>query len=120
MHNEITCVFSLEVQPGKFDEFKQLVAQIVSLASAESGTIMYEYSASPDGNTAHIVERYRDSRAIVEHVEQTFGPYAERFLSLVQVKGLVVYGNPDTGARQKLNAFAPIYLTQFDGFKRWD
>ncbi|MFM0313014.1 antibiotic biosynthesis monooxygenase [Paraburkholderia sp. RL17-383-BIF-A] len=120
MHNEITCVFSLEVKAGRFEQFKQLIAEIVPLAKAEPGTIMYEYSSSADGNVVHIVERYRNSRAITEHVELTFAPYAERFLSLVTVKALTVYGDPDQAARQKLDAFGPSYLVQFDGFKRWD
>ena len=120
MHNEITCVFSLEVKPGRFKEFKELIAEIVRLASAEPGTIMYEYSSSADGDIVHIIERYRNSRAIVDHVELTFGPFAERFLSLVTVKALTVHGDPDTAAREKLDAFSPVYLVLFDGFKRWD
>jgi quinol monooxygenase YgiN len=118
MADDLYWIFTLKVQPGRFQEFRALVAQIVADSAREPGTLAYQYSACADENTVHIFERYRDSDAFVQHVEQTFGAYAERFLALVTVTSLVVYGNPDANARRALDSFGAAYMTLFDGFAR--
>ena len=79
---------------------------------------MYEYSVSSDENTVHIFERYRDDATLISHVEETFSPFAERFLSLVDMKSLVVYGKPTGKARDILDGFGAVYFTPFDGLTR--
>jgi quinol monooxygenase YgiN len=118
MDKDLFWLFTLDVKPGKFDEFKQLVADIVTSTKQEPGTLAYQYAASVDQSTVHIYERYRDSEAFVAHVEQTFTGYAERFLSFVSVRSLVVYGTPNARARQALDAFNATYMNLFDGFTR--
>lgn len=118
MADDLYWVFTLNVQPGRFHEFRALVAQIVADSAKEPGTLAYQYSVSADEKTVHIFERYRDSEAFVQHVEQTFGAYAERFLSLVTVASLVVYGSPNADARRALDDFGAVYMTLFDGFAR--
>ena len=119
MHSEITCLFALDVKPGMFEAFKHLIAKIVPVVSNEPGTILYEYSADAKGEKAFIVERYKDSAAIVSHVDESFGPFAEEFLSLVDITSLIVQGSPSADARQRLDAFTPLYMTPFDGCKKW-
>lgn len=116
MDNDLFWLFTLDVKPGKFEQFKGLVADIVASTQQEPGTLAYQYAVSEDQRTVHIYERYRDSAAFVVHVEQTFAGYAARFLSLVSVRSLVVYGNPNAGARQALDTFNATYMNLFDGF----
>lgn len=118
MADDLYWIFTLKVQPGRFPEFRSLVAQIVADSAREPGTLAYQYSVSADENTVHIYERYRDSDAFVQHVERTFSIYAERFLALVAVTSLVVYGNPDATARRALDSFGAVYMKLFDGFAR--
>ena len=118
MDKELFWVFTLGVKPGKFTEFKHLVSSIVAATRNEPGTLAYQYAVSDDQRTVHIYERYRDSEAFVVHVAQTFSGYAERFLSLVSVESLVVYGAPNVQARQALDTFNATYMTLFDGFSR--
>ena len=118
VNNDLFWIFTLAVKPGKFADFKALVAQIVKASSHEPGTIAYQYSANQEKTVVHIYERYRDSEAFVSHVNQTFGAYAERFLSFVDVAGLVVYGEPNAVARKALDAFNASYMNLFDGFSR--
>jgi quinol monooxygenase YgiN len=118
MVDDLYWVFTLHVKPGKFPEFRALVADIVAASYQEPGTLAYQYSVSANETTVHIFERYRDSDAFVAHVEQTFAPQAERFLQLVNVVSLVVYGNPNAAARKALNSFNATYMTLFDGFAR--
>ena len=118
MVEDLYWVFTLNVKPGRFEEFRALVADIVAASREEPGTLAYQYSVNADETTVHIFERYRDSDAFVAHVEQTFGGYAERFLSMVTIASLVVYGNPNAAARKALDSFNASYMTLFDGFAR--
>ena len=118
MVDDLYWVFTLDVKPGKFQEFRTLVADIVAASHKEPGTLASQYSVNADETVVHIFERYRDSDAFVAHVDQTFGPQAERFLSLVTVASLVVYGNPNAAARKALDSFDAAYMTLFDGFAR--
>lgn len=118
MADDLYWVFTLDVKPGRFAEFRALVADIVAASHEEPGTLAYQYSVNADETMVHIFERYRDSAAFVSHVEQTFGAFAERFLSMVTVASLVVYGNPDAAARKALDGFNASYMTLFDGFAR--
>jgi autoinducer 2-degrading protein len=118
LDKEFTSLFTLDVKPGQFTAFKALVAQIVAATSEEPGVLTYQYSVSADSQTAHILERYANSAAFVSHVEGTFAGFAERFLSFVSVRSLVIHGDPDGAARKGLDAFGAIYMTRLDGFSR--
>lgn len=65
----------------------------------------------------HIIERYR-TKGLLPHVEQTFAPFAERFLKLATIKKLFVYGDTTPEIRAKLDGFGAEYLTPFAGFSR--
>jgi autoinducer 2-degrading protein len=118
MGDELFWLFTLDVKPGKFDEFKSLVADIVASTLKEPGTLAYQYAVTEDKRSVHIYERYRDSEAFVVHVEQNFAGYADRFHSMVTVRSLVVYGEPNAKARAALDTFNATYMTLFDGFTR--
>lgn len=117
MKDEVISVFTLSLDPANFPEFKQLVSRIVAATSAEPGTLMYQYSVNDDYTIAHIIERYRED-AVVTHIDDTFAPFAEKFLELVKIIGLVVYGSPDEETRKRLDAFGAVYMHSFDGFTR--
>jgi quinol monooxygenase YgiN len=117
MHPTISCVFALAIKPEQFPEFKALIAQIVAATAEEPGTLIYEYSINDDHSTAHILERY-NADAVVSHVDNTFAPFGQRFLDLVTITSLVVYGTPDEHVRKRLDPFGAVYMTPFDGFSR--
>jgi quinol monooxygenase YgiN len=118
MREAISWVVTVTVTPGQFAAFKQVVAPLVAATKEEPGALAYEYNVSDDESTVHIFERYRDSNAVVAHVEQTFAQFAERFLALATVTGFVVYGSPNAEARKILDGFGAVYMTPFDGFTR--
>ncbi len=117
MHPYISCLFTLAVKSAEFAEFKALIATIVTATRTEPGTLVYEYSASEDTSTVHILERY-NADAVVSHVDTTFAPFGQRFLELCTITSLVVYGTPDAEIRKRLDPFGAVYMTPFDGFSR--
>ncbi len=117
MKDEVISIFTLRLAPENFTEFKALVAKIVAATSKEPGTLMYQYSVNDAHTEAHIIERYR-ADAVVSHIEETFAPYGAKFLELVEITQLMVYGNPDAPTRKHLDAFGAQYMNSFDGFTR--
>ncbi|TCP32437.1 hypothetical protein [Sphingomonas sp. BK235] len=117
MQDEIYSIYHLTIDPANFDAFKSLVDMIVEATSKEEDTTTYEYVVNADRTVVHIVERYRTS-GLLPHVQQTFSPFAERFLALAKIDRLFVYGETTPEIRAVLDGFGAEYLTPFAGFTR--
>ena len=117
MQGEIYSSYHLTVEPAKFPAFEALVSQIVAVTQKEPDTLTYEYVVNADRSQVHIVERCRVA-GLLPHVETTFSPFAEQFLSLAKIDALYVYGDTTPPIRARLDGFGAIYLTPFSGFSR--
>src|SRR5258708_9551770 len=78
MREDIYWVGAFKVKPEQFDDFRQAVAPLVAATKQEPGALAYEYNVSEDRSTIHILEHYRDSNAVVSHVQQTSAKFADR------------------------------------------
>src|SRR5258708_36066659 len=106
MKGHISWVNELAVKDGALETFRELMEEMVSGARNEPGTLAYEWYISQDGGTIHVVETYADSAAVVaHHVSEGFilRNWAGRFMDCVDVTRVVVYGDPDTAAREILD-----------------
>ncbi len=92
MRSEIYWVVDCAVRPGRFEEFRRVVAPIVAATKQEAGSIAYDYSVNDDKTRVLIYEAYRDSSSIVTHVTETFAPFAEAFTACVEIEGFTVFG----------------------------
>jgi quinol monooxygenase YgiN len=117
MQDEIYAIYHLSLKPADYDAFKTLVEQIVEATSKEADTTTYEYVVNAERTVIHIVEKYC-TKGLLPHVEQTFAPFAERFLDLAKIDKLYVYGDTTSEIRAKLDGFGAEYLTPFAGFSR--
>ena len=117
MQNEIYSIYHLSLVPSDFDAFEKLIQPIVAATRKESDTTIYEYVVNADHTVVHIVERYL-TQGLLPHVEQTFAPFAKRFLELAKIDKLFVYGDTTPEIRAKLDGFGAVYLTPFAGFSR--
>jgi len=117
MKDEIYSLYHLSIDPTNFDAFKTLVEPIVEATSKEADTTTYEYVVNADKTVVHIIERYR-TQGLLPHVNETFTPFAERFLELAKIDKLYVYGETTPEIRAKLDGFGAEYLTSFAGFSR--
>lgn len=117
MKNEIYSIYYLTIAPSDFAAFEKLIQPIVAATRDEPDTTIYEYAVNADRTEVHILERYR-THGLLPHIEQTFAPFAERFLRLVTIKKLFVYGDITPVIRAKLDGFGAEYLTPFAGFSR--
>jgi quinol monooxygenase YgiN len=119
MSNHVYMLLELDVKPGRENDFRVLMAEMVNATQAnETGTLNYEWSTSADGKVCHIYERYIDSAALMTHLG-TFGErFAGRFMEIFKTVRFVVYGSPSTAVRNALAASNPTYMEPVGGFGR--
>ena len=66
--SELQCVARLKIHYGKLDEFKRLAAKCAELVrTKDTGTLQYELYFNSDNTECLVFERYRDSRALLDH-----------------------------------------------------
>jgi quinol monooxygenase YgiN len=118
MRKDIYWVCSFSIEPERFAEFREVVEPLVAATRQEPGSLANEYSVSEDHRTIHIIERYRDSDAVISHVQQTFARFAERFSALATLTSFVLYGAPSPEAREIIDGFGATYMIPFEGFTR--
>ena len=66
--SEIQGVARFKFHEGKVEEFKRLSAQVMDIVRAkDTGTLQYEIYFNDDQSECVVHERYRDSKAVIEH-----------------------------------------------------
>jgi len=119
MSSNIFWLLALNVKEGKLENFKKLMNEMVDFVNQnEPDTSNYEWFLSDDEKTCHICERYNDSAAVMTHLKGFGENFAERFMGCLEPTGFTVYGNPGADVKEALAAFAPVYMSQANGFAR--
>jgi len=119
MSEAIAWMLELDVRPGKLDELRALIDEMVSgTKQAEPGALSYEWSLSSDGTRCHIYEKYADSAATLTHLGNFGERYAARFMGALTPTRLVVYGAPSDAVKQALAALNPSFMDSVAGFTR--
>jgi quinol monooxygenase YgiN len=66
--SEIQGIGRLRFHDGKLEEFKRLSVQAMEIVRAkDTRTLQYEIYLSDDQSECVVLERYRDSEAVIEH-----------------------------------------------------
>ena len=116
---EIHWVFELAINPGRFEDLKTLMAEMVEATQRnEVGALNYEFAISDDRQVCHAYERYQDSAATMTHLESFGANFAVRFMEVVKPTRLVVYGTPSAQVKDALAGLSPVYMAPFGGFRR--
>jgi quinol monooxygenase YgiN len=117
MSDQVFWHLEVAILPGKLDDFKAVARDLIANTEPEPGTFDYEYNLNADDTVCHIFERYRDSAAMIKHVEG-FHAFAERFLKSCRPTSFSVYGNPSEEAKAMLADLHPTYFKMLGGFSR--
>ena len=110
-------LLELELNPERVADFKGLMSEMVALAETQPGTLVYEWYFNEDNSRCIINERYRDTTALIDHMEAS-RLYAERFIAAATISRLTILGDVDTATRVALEALEPSYLSIGEGFSR--
>jgi quinol monooxygenase YgiN len=106
--SELQGIARFKFHEGKLEEFKRLSAQCMEIVRAkDTGTLQYDVYFNDDQSEAIVIERYRDSEALIEHAAH-LGDLTEAILATGSVFGELL-GEPSAELRVKL-ADGPVSL----------
>lgn len=67
--SELVGIARFTFHEGKVEDFKRLSAQCMEIVrTKDTGTLQYDIFLTPDESAAIVIERYRDSEALVKHL----------------------------------------------------
>jgi quinol monooxygenase YgiN len=106
--SELQGIARIKLHEGKLEQFKLLAAQCMEIVRIEdTGTLQYEVYFNADESECIVLERYRDSQALVEHAEH-MGNLNEAIGATGDVSGALL-GEPSAQVRANL-ADGPVRL----------
>ncbi len=110
--SELQGVARLKIHPGKLEEFKRVAAKCVeSVRTRDSGTLQYELFLSSDETECMVLERYRDSEALLEHTAN-LGDTMDALLETCSISGELC-GTPSPELRKALEGFGVRVYSPF-------
>jgi quinol monooxygenase YgiN len=119
MTENVILAVEFAIIPGRFEDFKTLMAAMVDATQKnEFGTLNYEWAISDDRQVCHVYERFRDSDAVMTHMERFNANFAAQFSETVKLVRFVVYGTPSAHVKEALAGASPVYMAPFGGFSR--
>jgi quinol monooxygenase YgiN len=105
--SELLGIARFKFHEGKVEEFKRLSAQAMEIVKTkDSGTLQYDIYLNHDESECMVIERYRDSEALIEHFEN-IGDLTEAVLATVSVVHGEVLGEVSAELRARL-ADSPV------------
>jgi quinol monooxygenase YgiN len=106
--SELQGIARFKFHDGKVEEFKRLSAQCMEIArTKDTGTLQYDIYFNDDESECVVLERYRDSEALMEHAAN-LGDLMEATLATGTVEGELL-GEPSAELRANL-AGSPVRL----------
>ena len=84
---ELQGIVRFTFHPGKVDEFKRLSAECLEVVQTkDDGTLQYDTYFNEDESEAIVLERFRDSDALILHSEN-MAPFMESIMATGSVSG---------------------------------
>ena len=99
--SELVGIARFKFHEGNVDEFKRLSAQAMEIVrTKDTGTLQYDIYFNDDQSECIVLERYRDSEALIEHAEH-LGDLMEAIPATGSVSGELL-GEPSAELRANL------------------
>lgn len=96
---EIQSIARFKIHDGKLEDWKRLIAEAMeTIRSKDSGTLQYDLFLSDDSSEGVLIERYRDSDALLEH----FANLGDTMNALLQMYSSIsgeILGTPSAALR---------------------
>jgi len=106
---ELHSIVRFKFHEGKLEEFKRLSAECLEIVrTKDPGTLQYDTYFNDDQSEAIVLERFRDSAALIEHGEN-LSHLMEAILATGSVTGELL-GEPSAEIRARMTGSGPPYL----------
>ncbi len=93
-------------------------AMSLDFMESEPNTLNFEWSHCELQNLYLIHERYANSDSAQKHIEKFGSVYASKFLELLEIKKVTVFGFPSESLKETLNGMNPNTTIFTSGFNR--
>ena len=112
--SELQGIARFKIHEGKLEEFKRLSDQCMEVVrSKDTGTLRYDIYFNDDQSECIVLERYRDSEGLIEHVAN-LGDLFGAILATVSVVHGELLGEPSSELRAKLaGSEVPVLFTPY-------
>jgi quinol monooxygenase YgiN len=108
MSNAIVYIDTAEVRAGALEELKSAIKELVEFVDANvPRLIAYNVYLSNDGTRITVVHIHPDSASLEYHMEVA-GPVFRRFVELVTLSSIHVYGQPSEKVLKQLHEKAGL------------
>lgn len=99
--SELLGIARFKFHEGKLEEFKRLSAQCMEIVrTKDTGTLQYDIYFNDDQSECIVLERYRDSEALIEHTAH-LGDLSGSILATGSVSGELL-GEPSAELRANM------------------
>ena len=99
--SELQGIGRFKFHEGKLEEFKRLATQCMEIVrTKDTGTLQYDICFNDDQSECIVLERYRDSEALIEHAAH-LGDLGEAIFATGWVSGELL-GEPSAELRAKM------------------
>jgi len=99
--SELQGIARIKFHEGKVEEFKRVAARCMEIVrTQDTGTLQFEISFNDDESECFVLERYKDSEALIEHGAH-LGELGEAILATGSVTGACL-GEPSAVLRAQL------------------
>jgi quinol monooxygenase YgiN len=110
--SELQGIARFKFHEGKVEEFKRLSAQAMEIVrTQDTGTLQYETYFNDDESEAVVLERFRDSEALIEHGEH-LAALMEPIIATAEVTGELC-GELSPELRAKITGDVPQLFTPY-------
>jgi quinol monooxygenase YgiN len=100
--SELQGIARFKIHDGKLEEFKRLSAEAREIVrTKDTGTLQYDTYFNEDQSECIVLERFKDSEALIEHAAN-IGTLGEAILSIVDVVHGELLGDPNAEIRANL------------------
>ena len=115
--SELIGIARFKFHPGRVEEYKRLSAEAMEIVRAkERGTLQYDVFFNEDESEAVVIERFRDSAALLEH-GANMAEISAAVLQTGEVEGELL-GDPSPELRAKLTGPEPQLYTPWITLER--
>ena len=98
-----------KVRAGELENMSRAIEQLVAATRKEKGVIYYDFWLSDDNSTIYIHERYKDSNATLDHMENV-GNLLPAFIACIDIEPITIMGNCSNDLKQAWEAFGAKHV----------
>ena len=110
--SELLGIARFKIHEGKMEEYKRLSEECMRIArEKDTGTLQYDIYLNEEKSEAVVVERYKDSAALLEHLANN-SHVAQKIFLTGSVEGEVL-GEPSAEVKKMLSSSPVRLLTLF-------